>query len=437
MASKSEKLIKAAERVDFRRVEELIRKGADANGMGKEGYTALDAVLSNMRFFKTRVEKGKLIKERAYPLRDIQTTVRLLLQAGADPNQIRDDCGAPITSAAIAGHLPMLKMWVKAGGDPNLQDAVGETPLVWGIYSRRLEVVQYLLDQGANPRLKDQEGKSALDIVKKSSRDNPKECRICDLIQRAAAAFAEPARAGETQPEQGPKLGIRDFLALMKRSEPEWSLFAVRAPAVKVAQAYVRLCNAIRCVKEVKLRPTKLGSEVARLTVVAGVKNNPWTVVLRSLFNITGAELDAVPEETKALSSRLKTRAIYFMREDTAGGMGYGIYDQGRLMEEADWESGGPFRCFHSKLRETPQMAKVREDFADDVFRGQGVYVPACYPRSTRDGDWLAVDECSKETIARADLIEPRSIARPSKRQQALDRLKAKLAKFRDKTDTR
>jgi cytohesin len=75
------------------------------------------------------VVAGKIVKSRVHPLEDIQRTVRVLLQAGADPNRLRYDFGSPLISAAGDGNLPILKMLMKAGGDPNRQDALGETAL--------------------------------------------------------------------------------------------------------------------------------------------------------------------------------------------------------------------------------------------------------------------------------------------------------------------
>jgi hypothetical protein len=116
--------------------------------------------------------------------------------------------------------------------------------------------------------------------------------------------------------------------------------------------------------------------------------------------------LTQVPQEAKELSSRLKTRAITFFAEDTSGAMGYEIFENGKSLESAEWESGGDFSRFKSTLREEPPLEVVEDDFADELFRTQGIYLPACYPKSKGQKQWLAVESASLNTIERADLIQ-------------------------------
>jgi hypothetical protein len=407
MPSRDEQLIKAAYRANFRRVAQLLRQGADVNATNKDGFTVLEGAISSVRFFKKTVVAGKLVKFRVHALKDIQRTVHVLLKAGADPNRLRYDFGSPLISAAGDGNLPILKMLMKAGGDPNRQDALGETALVSAVHSRRPTIVRYLLDKGANPRLKSRNGKSALDIAKERSRLMPAEFSVIHEMLRKAALTKPPGkRAARPKPARGPKLGIKDFTALMYRGHPEWSLLAVHAPAGKVAAEFARLTKPARWDKQVPLKPSCRHEQVARVSVVAGIAGNPWTIVFRSLFNVSIRELDSVPDQAKVLSSKLKTKGIYFIFEDTAGAMGYGLFDKGRILEKADWEVGNELLRFKSKLRDDPELSHVTDGFADETFRSQGIYLPACYPRIDRNKVWLAVDKASEGMIERADFIE-------------------------------
>ena len=55
--------------------------------------------------------------------------VRMLLDAGADPNARTATDGTPVHTAAFTGNVEVLKMLLAAGGDPAAADKKGQTPL--------------------------------------------------------------------------------------------------------------------------------------------------------------------------------------------------------------------------------------------------------------------------------------------------------------------
>jgi hypothetical protein len=184
-------------------------------------------------------------------------------------------------------------------------------------------------------------------------------------------------------------IGIKHFLEFMYDGQPEWSLFAVKAPIEEVSSAFADLRKAKSRVTNV---PRELvaaeGDELAQLATVVQVKDNPWTVVFRSLLWLDSSHLEEVPNEAQQLSARLKTRAVTFMGEDTSGAMGYEIFENGKSKAKEEWEDG--------------------DDDADAIFRREGIYLPSCYPREEGEKKWLAVDKKSASAIARADLIDLR-----------------------------
>jgi hypothetical protein len=255
--------------------------------------------------------------------------------------------------------------------------------------------------------LKNRDGKSPLDIAKERSLLMPAEfSAIYEMLRKAALTKPPAKRPAQPKPARGPKLGIKDFTALMYRGQPEWSLLAVQAPIGKVAAEFARLTKATRWDKQVPLKPLRRHEQVARVSVVAGITGNPWTIVFWSLFDVSTQELDSVPDQAKVLSSKLKTKGMYFIFEDTAGAMGYGLFDKGRILEEADWEVGNELSRFKSKLRDDPELSHVTDEFANETFRSQGIYLPACYPRIDGNKVWLAVDKASDTMIERADFID-------------------------------
>jgi hypothetical protein len=211
----------------------------------------------------------------------------------------------------------------------------------------------------------------------------------------------------EEQDDNFEHLGITHFLDFAYGGEPEWSLFAVKAPIEAVSAAFAEYAKAERRLTDV---PRKAaggdGDELAQLAAVVQIKDNPWTVVYRSLLWVDSPQLEGVPREARELSARLKTNAVAFIAEDTSGAMAYELFEVGKSLENAEWESGGDFFSFKSTLRKKPVLEEVGDEFADEFFREQGIYLPSCYPMSEGDKHWLAVDEVSASVVERADLIE-------------------------------
>ena len=108
------------------------------------------------------------------------SVVKLLLEAGADPNiniNTRFGC-TPLHYTATEFNIEMAELLLNAGADPNTKDTRGRTPLldilVWGTVPRRMgsrlsratEMVEVLLKAGANPCTPDNDGDSALYLAK-------------------------------------------------------------------------------------------------------------------------------------------------------------------------------------------------------------------------------------------------------------------------------
>lgn len=80
--------------------------------------------------------------------------VRLLLDAGEDPNRFNPDGyhshGTPLHQAALAGHLPVVRVLVERGARLNIEDGLWKaTPLGWARHSGQGEVAAYLAAQAA------------------------------------------------------------------------------------------------------------------------------------------------------------------------------------------------------------------------------------------------------------------------------------------------
>jgi len=213
----------------------------------------------------------------------------------------------------------------------------------------------------------------------------------------------------KTKTKTSEHLGLRDFLQFMHNGQPEWSLVAVQAPAEEVTEEWTDFRGAKTIHRDVPIKPGGEFGDLAPFVTVVQVKNNPWAILFRSLLYLDESHIDAVVEEAKEFSARLNTRAITFIGEDTSGANSYQLFEKGKSLEEAEWEVGGEFFKFKSSLRKRPELDKVTDEFVDELFREEGIYVPACYPMSEDEENWLATDKASGDAIERADLIEPES----------------------------
>lgn len=177
------------------------------------------------------------------------------------------------------------------------------------------------------------------------------------------------------------------------------------------------------------IKPIQKFEPVPKLTAFVEIVGNPWTVVLRSLFRVGKEELEGLDQEAETISRTVKSSAVTFLGEDTAGTLNYAFYDGGREVEKASWTLGGAFDLFVSKVRRQPKLKNVGVEFADEVFRSHGIYLPACYPQQTDEKAWLAVHECSTGAIRYVDLATVGKIDTPTF-DEVFARLVAKVDKF-------
>ncbi|MEV4518168.1 ankyrin repeat domain-containing protein [Dactylosporangium sp. NPDC049525] len=106
-------LLEAASWADAKQVAALLRTGADPNMPGRGGSTPL---------YRASVQ-------------DMADNVRVLLAAGAEPNQESGtgEEGLPLCGAACWGHTATVRELLTGGADPNLRedDGRGHTAVEW------------------------------------------------------------------------------------------------------------------------------------------------------------------------------------------------------------------------------------------------------------------------------------------------------------------
>jgi len=105
----------------------LLEHGADVHMASKPaGFTPLHSAIAD--------DAGAVTKD----------LVRMLLDAGADPNARSATDGTPVHTAAITGNIAVLQMLLAAGGDPHAPDNKGQTPLDLARETRHSEAAALL-----------------------------------------------------------------------------------------------------------------------------------------------------------------------------------------------------------------------------------------------------------------------------------------------------
>ncbi|RYG25485.1 hypothetical protein EON82_06955 [bacterium] len=79
--------------------------------------------------------------------------LKMLLDAGLDPNERTPDTGTILFYAANRGRPEPVRMLIRAGADVNAKTWNGHTALFRAISGQRTEAVQILLDAGADPNV--------------------------------------------------------------------------------------------------------------------------------------------------------------------------------------------------------------------------------------------------------------------------------------------
>lgn len=160
-------LAEAAARGNTRKIDELLKGGADINARGKDNMTPLlwAMLKTNKPGFRHLLERGadpNVQTPSGYYVMSIAAFaddleyLDLVLTHGGDPNLVDSKEGStPIFESIGSLKLANVRRMIAAKANLEFRDPSGESPVVRAAILNQFEMVFYLLQAGADPTIKD------------------------------------------------------------------------------------------------------------------------------------------------------------------------------------------------------------------------------------------------------------------------------------------
>jgi ankyrin repeat protein len=166
----------AAARGRLEIVKLLLEAGADPNGKNAYGDTPFMVAENAMATDKSSEA-------------DVRKLRRFLLENGTDPNQPNDFGISPLIGMCGSGDKELVQVALKHGGDVNatfvrrVDSKHGDrnSALMWAAGQGEGEIVRMLLDAGANPSYTNSIGESATDWAKANGHDEIAEILLSSV----------------------------------------------------------------------------------------------------------------------------------------------------------------------------------------------------------------------------------------------------------------
>jgi len=112
--------------------------------------------------------------------------IRLLLEAGADPNVASEEGELAMRWAVEEGDLEMAVLFLRFGADKTINEfgpPCGDTPLTMAAKKLDLKMIELLLKAGADPQALDEDRRTALERVPlREESDTEMWDRVADIL---------------------------------------------------------------------------------------------------------------------------------------------------------------------------------------------------------------------------------------------------------------
>ncbi|MFC3393928.1 ankyrin repeat domain-containing protein [Brenneria rubrifaciens] len=222
-------LLQSIQKGDEATAKHQLSQGLNLNIQGKEGVTPLLWLVyetQNKEAVKLALKlgadpnykdgSGDSIVNRVSGVRD-PDWLRVVLDAGGDPNSIGRRRQPAIFSAIGEERWADIKLLVERGADVNLKDGPGRNSALYAAYLDKYEIVYWLIEQGADTTIYDDTGsdlafsvEDSLSIMSPQSPQYPWALKVKQLLQQRGVEFPplSPAEVRARRAKGEPLRGV-------------------------------------------------------------------------------------------------------------------------------------------------------------------------------------------------------------------------------------
>ncbi|XP_053383686.1 uncharacterized protein LOC128549926 [Mercenaria mercenaria] len=158
----------------LRNVELLLKAGADVNVIATNGWSALHFLFCGLPYCYIKNYDYNYLNENFYDtfndyLKDLNQTVKLLIDAGIDVNQNGYGGTALHRAVTLPDNVKLVEELIRAGVDVNIQNGSGATALDVAYLSNDGRIVQILKEAGVDVNKQNKDGDTALHLASKTA----------------------------------------------------------------------------------------------------------------------------------------------------------------------------------------------------------------------------------------------------------------------------
>jgi hypothetical protein len=126
------------------------------------------------------------------------------------PGDIREGIAPPFREVSNRKPADAVKLLLEAGANPDAKTPEGDTALHWAAFTGKKEIVKVLIEGGADPNVKDAAGKTALQVVSEQAPRPPRPtagalvdgempaqpAEVAELLKELASGNTQASNAG-------------------------------------------------------------------------------------------------------------------------------------------------------------------------------------------------------------------------------------------------
>jgi ankyrin repeat protein len=262
--------------------------------------------------------------------------VEALLTAKADPSAADERGLAPLHWAAMCNRPELVVRLLAAGARLDAPQHDGMTPLMVAAERGYLEVVRALVQAGASLTARDVRERTAEDVARAEGHRHVVTFLHPGAESNESAALVSsqtPDDADDTTDGLSVEVELCDLRGLADLNGND-EVVLVAAPVEAVAAALQAARALGRWERDALGREVELAAATFSVFRLHG---HAWTTIAAEHVDFAAGGRGLREDDARELSRRLAARALHAFHGDTAGVVGYALFDRGELVERMSY----------------------------------------------------------------------------------------------------